>query len=102
MGGGETFRHTHTTHSLHCCQVAYFWATQLKSNGGGDNAFGQNMSGLQLIVFICKKFHARFTVPPTVALLNYISCGILWRIFAKLEHFAGFSLRINNMAVRIS
>ena len=27
----------------------------------------------------------RFTVPPAVALLNYISCGILWRIFAKLE-----------------
>jgi hypothetical protein len=22
-----------------------------------------------------------FTVPPAVALLNYISCGILWRIF---------------------
>jgi hypothetical protein len=31
-------------------------------------------------------------VPPTVALLNYIRCVILWRIFAKLGHFAGFYL----------
>jgi hypothetical protein len=31
-------------------------------------------------------------VPPAVALLNYISCYILWRIFAKLGQFAGFSL----------
>ena len=58
-GGG---RHSDTQHSLHCCQVAYFWATQLKSNGGGDNAVGQNMSDLQLIVFICKKFHANMSV----------------------------------------
>jgi hypothetical protein len=41
-------------------------------------------------------------VPPGVALLNYISSGILWRIFAKLGHFAGFSLYISNNAVRIS
>ena len=32
----------------------------------------------------------RFTVPPAVALLNYISSGILWRIFVKLGYFAGF------------
>jgi hypothetical protein len=41
-------------------------------------------------------------VPPAVALLNYISSGILLRIFAKLGHFAGFSLHIINLAVRIS
>jgi hypothetical protein len=36
----------------------------------------------------------RFTVPPAVALLNYISSGILWRIFSPLGLFAGFSLYI--------
>ena len=35
-----------------------------------------------------------FTVPPAVALLNYISCGILQRIFSQTGIFAGFSLRI--------
>jgi hypothetical protein len=38
----------------------------------------------------------RFTVPPAVALLNYISCGILWRIFCQTGIFTGF------LAVRIS
>jgi hypothetical protein len=33
-------------------------------------------------------------VPPAVAQLNYISSGILWRIFPKLGYFAGFSLII--------
>jgi hypothetical protein len=40
-------------------------------------------------------------VPPAVALLNYISSGILWRIFAKLGYFAGFFLYIINFQVRI-
>jgi hypothetical protein len=31
-------------------------------------------------------------VPPAVALLNYISSVILWRIFCQTEIFAGFSL----------
>jgi hypothetical protein len=44
----------------------------------------------------------RFTVPPAVALLNYISSGILWRIFSKTGIFAGFSLYISNLAVGIS
>jgi hypothetical protein len=44
----------------------------------------------------------RFTVPPAVALLNYISCGLLWRIFCQTGIFAGFSLHIINLAVRIS
>ena len=29
-----------------------------------------------------------------VALLNYISCGMLWRIFPQTAIFAGFSLNI--------
>ncbi len=33
----------------------------------------------------------RFTVPPAVALLNYISSGIFWRIFYQTGIFAGFS-----------
>ncbi len=35
-----------------------------------------------------------FTVPPAVALLNYISCGLLWRIFCQTGIFAGFPLYI--------
>jgi hypothetical protein len=31
----------------------------------------------------------RFTVPPAVALLNYISSGILWRIFCQAGIFRG-------------
>ncbi len=33
----------------------------------------------------------RFTVPPAVALSNYISCGIRWRIFCQTGIFARFS-----------
>ncbi len=29
-------------------------------------------------------------MPPAVALLNYISCGILWRIFSQTGIFVGF------------
>jgi hypothetical protein len=41
----------------------------------------------------------RFTVPPAVALLNYISSGKLWRIFCQTEIFAGFPILIINLAV---
>ncbi len=41
-------------------------------------------------------------MPPAVALPNYISSGILWRIFCQTGIFAGFSLHIMNNAVRIS
>ena len=41
-------------------------------------------------------------MPPAVALLNYTSRGILWRIFCQTGIFAGFSLHIINFAVRIS
>jgi hypothetical protein len=36
----------------------------------------------------------RFTVPPTVALLNFKNSGILWRVFCQTRIFAGFSLYI--------
>jgi hypothetical protein len=39
------------------------------------------------------KEKCRLTVPPGVALLNYISCGILWRIFCQTGFFAGFSVK---------
>jgi hypothetical protein len=41
-------------------------------------------------------------MPPAVALSNYISCGILWRIFCRTGIFPGFSLYIIKNAVRIS
>ena len=41
-------------------------------------------------------------MPPAVALLNYLSSGILRRIFSQTKIFAGFSLHIINFAVRIS
>ncbi len=42
-------------------------------------------------------------MPPAVALSNYISGGILWRIFAKLEFSRGFhSIYIITNAVWIS
>jgi hypothetical protein len=45
----------------------------------------------------------RFTVPPVVALLNYISSGILWRIFSQTGIFAGFSfITTYYFVVRIS
>ncbi len=43
----------------------------------------------------------RFTVPPAVALLNYISSGLLWRIFCQTGTFRGV-FSISNNAVRIS
>ncbi len=41
-------------------------------------------------------------MPPVIALLNYTSCGTLWRIFSQTEIFAGFSLHTINLAIRIS
>ena len=41
-------------------------------------------------------------MPPAVALLNYISSGILWQIFSQTGIFAGFSLRIIYISGRIS
>ncbi len=41
-------------------------------------------------------------MPPSVALLNYISCGILWRIFCQTGIFAGFSPNIIYIVGRTS
>ncbi len=41
-------------------------------------------------------------MPSAVALLNYISCGILWRIFCQTGIFAGFSPNIIYIVGRIS
>jgi hypothetical protein len=47
------------------------------------------------------KEKCRFTVPPGVALLNYISSGILYPIFCQTGTFRGV-FSISNNAVRIS
>jgi hypothetical protein len=41
------------------------------------------------LCLIQTKEKCRFTVPPGVALLNYISCGILWWIFCQAGIFRG-------------
>ncbi len=41
-------------------------------------------------------------MPPVVALLNYISSGIFWRIFCQTGIFRGVFLHVINFAVRIS
>jgi hypothetical protein len=38
---------------------------------------------------ILTKEKCRFTEPPAVALLTYITCGILWRIFYQTGTFRG-------------
>ncbi len=43
---------------------------------------------------IGKRQIVEFPVLPAVALLNYISSGIFWRIFSQTGIFAGFSLII--------
>ncbi len=56
---------------------------------------GQTGEGECEETFLClslKKEKCRFIVPPAVALLNYISSGIFWRIFYQTGIFAGFSL----------
>ena len=39
-------------------------------------------------------------MPPAVALLNYISSGIFWRIFSQTGIFPGFSLRFTNLGAQ--
>ncbi len=70
----------------------------------GEIGDGENEEGGCQETFHCKSLTGetcRFTVPPAVALWNYISCGILWQIFSQTGIFAGFSLHIINLAVRI-
>ena len=52
--------------------------------------------------FLCLSLNCeacRFKVPSAVAPLNYISSGILWRIFCQTGIFPGFPLLITNFAV---
>jgi hypothetical protein len=39
-------------------------------------------------------------VPPAVAMLNYISSSIFWRIFSQTGIFPGFSLRFTNLGAQ--
>jgi hypothetical protein len=48
------------------------------------------------------KEKCRFTVPPAVAMLNYISSGILWQIFCRTGIFCGVFSKYHYFAVRIS
>jgi len=41
-------------------------------------------------------------VPPAVSLLNYISCGMLWRIFCQTGTFRGVFSYYHYFVVRIS
>jgi hypothetical protein len=71
----------------------------------GEIGKGQIREGVYEWTYLCliqTKEKCRFTEPPAVALLNYISCGILWRSFCQTGIFVGFSLHIINNAVRIS
>ena len=71
----------------------------------GEIVNGQIEDGGCEETFLClslKKEKCRFIVPPAVSLLLYISSGILWQIFSQTGIFAGFSLHIINLAVRIS
>jgi hypothetical protein len=61
----------------------------------GDIRDGELGKGGREETFHClilSKEKCRFTVPSEVALLNYISSGILWRIFCQTGIFVGFSL----------
>jgi hypothetical protein len=52
--------------------------------------------------FLCLSLNyqtCRSTVPPAVALLNYISSSLFWQIFSQTGIFAGFSLHIITLAV---
>jgi hypothetical protein len=59
---------------------------------GGETGKGQIVEGGCEETFHCliqTKEKCRFTVPPAVALLNYVSSGILWRIFCQTVTFRG-------------
>jgi hypothetical protein len=61
--------------------------------GYGKGQTGEGGCEETFLCLIQTKEKCRFTVPPAVALLNYISSGILWRIFCQTGFFAGFSLK---------
>ncbi len=64
-------------------------------NWGGEIGKGRIREGGCDETLLCLSLNwesCRFTAPPAVALLNYTSCAILWRIFCQTGIFAGFSL----------
>ena len=68
----------------------------------GEKGKGQIVEGGCEETFLCLSLNreaCRFTVPPAVALSNYISSGKLWQIFCQTGIFAGFPLLIINFAV---
>ncbi len=55
------------------------------------------------LCLIQTKEKCRFTVPPAVALLNYISSGKLWRIFLPNRNFRGvFSTHVSLRSLVVS
>ncbi len=57
----------------------------------GKGQIGEGGCDETLLCLILNWEACTFTVPPAVALLNYISSGILWWIFPQTGIFAGFS-----------
>ena len=60
--------------------------------GEGEILEGEIEEGACEETFLCLSLTlktCRFTMPPVVALLNYISCGILWWIFCQTGIFRG-------------
>jgi hypothetical protein len=77
------------------------WRGRDRDGGIGKGQIREGGYEWTYLCLIQTKEKCRFTEPPAVALLNYISCGILWRIFCQTGIVAGFSLHIINNAVRI-
>ncbi len=60
----------------------------------GKGQIGEGGCEQTFLCLIQTKEKCTFAVPPAVALLNYTSCGLLWRIFCQTGIFAGFSLSV--------
>ena len=68
----------------------------------GQGQIGEGGCEKTFHCLIQTKEKCRFTVPPAVALLNYISSGILWRIFCQTGTFRGVFSYYHYFVVRIS
>ena len=67
----------------------------------GEGQIGEGGCEETFHCLIQTKEKCGFTLPPEVALLNYTSSGLLWRIFCQTGKFRGV-FSISNNAVRIS
>ncbi len=83
-----------------CYSFSFINQTDQGDDGGieeggikdGEIEKGQIEEGGCEETFLCliqTKETCRFTVPPAVALFNYISSGILWQIFCQIGTFRG-------------